>query len=74
MLVKLAKKIAERLGWMLVPIEEWTLWAIRAEQAWTVGERAQEVTRSAERLVEENKQLRAAYDALLEEFEELAHG
>lgn len=74
MLVKLAKKIAERLGWMLVPTEEWKRWAIRAEQAQAVRKHAQEVAYSAELLAKENEQLRIAYDALLEEFEELAHG
>lgn len=76
MLEKIVLKIA---GWLLRFTSDWTICAEStyeklcyiAQNAQKINEKAGKVAACAEELLTENKQLRAAYDALLEEMEEL---
>lgn len=75
MLEKIVRKslvwIANRIGCAVVDTAEWSvIWG----NAQLINEKAEKVAAYAEELLEENRQLRAAYDALLEEMEGLNNG
>ena len=62
---------ANRIGCAVIDIAEWSvIWG----KAQLINEKADKVAAYAEELVQENKNLRTSYDALLEEVEELRNG
>lgn len=75
MLRKIARKalvwIANRIGCAVIDIAEWSVTLGKAQE---INEKADKVAAYAEELVQENQNLRTAYDALLEEMEELRNG
>lgn len=62
---------ANRIGCAVIDIAEWSvIWGKARE----INEKADKVAAYAEELVQENRNLRTSYDALLEEMEELRNG
>lgn len=76
MLEKIALKIAEWLlrfapDWMICAESTYGKLCHLANEGKAIEKQANGLVKTAELLIEENKQIRAAYDALLEEFAQL---
>lgn len=74
MLRKIVEWLAFRMGCRVIANAELVKQAMLVSGAQRINEKAEKVAAYAEELLEENKQLRAAYDALLEEMAELTEG
>ena len=69
--IRALDRVANRIGCAVLDIAEWyVIWG----KAQEINEKADKVAAYAEELIQENQNLRTAYDALLEEMEELRNG
>ena len=71
---RIVEWLAYRMGCRLITNAELVKQAVLVRNAQEINEKADKVAAYAEELVQENRNLRTAYDALLEEMEELRNG